>query len=41
MLVKMSIEKKVGLSNQLIPGSEHVTNTKRFQSVENESQQHS
>lgn len=38
MLVKkMSIKKKVGLSNQFLSGSEHVTNTKRFQSFENES----
>lgn len=31
---KFNWKKKVRLSNQFISGSEHVTNTKRFQSVE-------
>ena len=37
MLVKKKIQlkkKKVRLNNRFISGSEHVTNTKRFQSVE-------
>lgn len=43
MLVKKKIQlkKKVRLNNQFISGSEHVTNTKRLQSVEKKSQQHS